>query len=55
MIRMHQVLRDSVGIMAVGVEVRREDSIAEEGASALTSKATILGSLYGQRSTASCA
>ena len=38
-IRMHQVLRDSVGMMAVGVEVRREDSIAEEGASAVTSMA----------------
>ena len=37
--RLHQVLRDSVGMMAVGVEVRREDTVAEEAASAVTSMA----------------
>ena len=37
--RMHQQLRDSVGMMAVGVDVPRNDTIAEEGASAVTSTA----------------
>ena len=41
MLRLHQQMRDSVGMMAVGVDVPRGDTIAEEGASAVTSMAGV--------------
>ena len=31
MVKLHQVLRDSVGMMAIGVEVPRSDTVAEQG------------------------
>ena len=30
-VKLHQVLRDSVGMMAIGVEVPRSDTVAEQG------------------------